>query len=294
MSKKSEEFFKLVEETKEYICLTHYKNRNIKMLMLHLKCGKYYYQTPEKFKLGRRCHHCSSSKKLTKEFIQEDLDNKFPGRYTILSEYKNSATKLEVKDNECGHVYKIKQQDIRDGKRCFLCHGSKKYTQEEFLNIFNKKKMSGYSLVGIYNGINSPVEIKHDNCGEVFSIIPSRYFKQGKNCPVCHPKSVGELKVKNILINNNINFEEQKRFSKCKHKGSLPFDFYLPDLNICVEYQGIQHYEPIGEFGGEKSFEEQKIKDNIKRKFCEDNKIILIEIPYWIKDIEKYLVEKIC
>ena len=37
MSKKSEEFFKLVEETKEYICLTHYKNRNIKMLMLHLK-----------------------------------------------------------------------------------------------------------------------------------------------------------------------------------------------------------------------------------------------------------------
>lgn len=292
--KKDKEFFKLVEDTKEYVCLTAYKTRATKMLMLHIKCGNYYYQTPEKFRQGRRCHYCSKSKKLTKESIQKELDINFPGRYTILSEYKNSITKIEVRDNECGHKYKIKQQDIRAGKRCCVCHGSKKYSQKEFLEIFNKRKMFGYSLVGIYDGINSPVEIRHDECGEIFNIIPSRYFNQGKNCPKCSPKSVGELKVKNILINKEISFEEQKRFDECRNKYSLPFDFYLPNLNICIEYQGLQHFEPVGEFGGEESFKHQKVKDDIKRNFCKDNNIKLIEIPYWEKDIEKYLVEKIC
>lgn len=295
MSKrKDEEFFKLVEDTKEYVCLTSYKSRTTKMLMLHLKCGKYYYQTPEKFTKGRRCHHCSKSKKLTKELIQNELDTNFPGRYTILSEYKNSRTKIKVRDNECGHEYEIKQQDIRSGKRCFRCHGSKKYSQKEFLELFNKKKMFGYSLVGIYDGINSSIEIKHDKCGEVFNIIPSRYFNQGKNCPKCYPKSVGELKVKNILINREIIFEEQKRFNDCKNVYSLPFDFYLPDLNTCIEYQGLQHFEVVGEFGGEEAFEYRKENDRIKRDFCKNNNIKLIEIPYWEKDVEKYLVEKIC
>lgn len=262
--------------------------------MYHIGCGKYYYQSPYKFIKGSRCHHCSSSKPLTTERLQSILDEKFPNKYTILSEYKNSTTKFLVRDNECGHEYYTKQQWIRSGRRCFKCHGSKKYSQDEFKSLFDSKKMSGYSLTGVYKGINHKVSIKHDECGTVFDIIPSKYFQQGKNCPNCHPKSVGELKIKNILVNYNIIFEEQKRFKECIDKYSLPFDFYLPKYNILIEYQGIQHYQPVGEFGGHEAFLMQQRRDNIKREFCKDNNIKLIEIPYWEKDIEKFLVEKIC
>ena len=56
----------------------------------------------------------------------------------------------------------------------------------------------------------------------------------------------------------------------------MKFDFYLSEHNICIEYDGIQHFEAIECFGGKKSFKEQKIKDKIKNKFCVDNDIKLL------------------
>lgn len=296
MSKKLDiEFYELVVNTKEYVCISKYKNRTDKVLMLHLKCGKYYYQSPSKFKIGRRCHHCSPSKKLTKEYIQYDLDLKFPNKYTILSDYKNSTTKILVRDNECGHEYLVKQQDIREGSKCFKCHGSKKYTHEEFENIFNNHKLHGFSLVDKYDGINKKIKIKHDECGTEFYIRPASYLKNGKNCPSCSPKSIGELKTKQVLNDLNIKYIEQKRFDDCKDKGTLPFDFYLPDKNICIEYQGIQHYQPIMEFGGDNAFKECIKRDKIKKRYCINNGILLIEIPYWEKEnIRDIIVEKVC
>jgi len=77
----------------------------------------------------------------------------------------------------------------------------------------------------------------------------------------------------------------------CKNKKSLPFDFYLPERNICIEFQGIQHYEPREFFGGEKTFKERKFLDNIKREYCKDNNIKLLEISYKdFKNIEDILL----
>ena len=53
---------------------------------------------------------------------------------------------------------------------------------------------------------------------------------------------------------------------------------------MCIEFQGIQHYKPVEIFGGLKKFKEQQINDNIKRKYCKNNNIYLLEISY--KDIE--------
>lgn len=56
--------------------------------------------------------------------------------------------------------------------------------------------------------------------------------------------------------------------------------FYLPYFNTCIEYNGIQHYEPNDFFGGEESFKKQLIRDKIKKKYCENNNIKLIIIRY--------------
>lgn len=117
--------------------------------------------------------------------------------------------------------------------------------------------------------------------------------KNGQGCPICK-SSKGELKIASFLNKKNIKFKKEKRFNDCKDKNKLPFDFYLIDHNICIEYDGIQHFEPISQFGGEDGFKMLKFHDNIKNNYCFVNKIKLIRIPYWDFDnIEEILTEEI-
>lgn len=126
-------------------------------------------------------------------------------------------------------------------------------------------------------------------CGhEWFAVINNRN-SLNSGCPFCN-NSHGEKRIRDYFIYENIIFIFQYKTSKCKNKNVLPFDFYIPSLKTCIEYQGIQHYEPIEYFGGEEMFELRLINDNIKRQFCENNNINLIIIPYWDFDnIEEIL-----
>ena len=96
------------------------------------------------------------------------------------------------------------------------------------------------------------------------------------------------------MCENNIYYEKEKCFDGCKDERMLPFDFYIPQYNVCIEYQGQQHYHPVEVFKGEVGFEIRQKHDNMKRGFCKENNIKLIEIPYWEYDnIEKILKDKL-
>ena len=99
-------------------------------------------------------------------------------------------------------------------------------------------------------------------------------------------QSVGERLIRDILIESHVDFIPQKKFDDCRHINTLPFDFYLPYYNTCIEYDGVQHFKPIDYFGGEKEFELRKINDDIKTKYCENNKINLIRLPYTLSNTE--------
>ncbi len=90
---------------------------------------------------------------------------------------------------------------------------------------------------------------------------------------------IGEKNIATILDRLGIEYERQKKFDECKHKRKLPFDFYLPKHNICIEHQGEQHRKAIDFFGGKKEFEQLKKRDAIKRMYCKKNGIDLVEIP---------------
>lgn len=79
----------------------------------------------------------------------------------------------------------------------------------------------------------------------------------------------------------------QKKFDNCKYKRKLAFDFYLPDLNICIEFDGQQHYISIDRWGGDNGLKTRQIRDEIKNKYCENNNIILIRIKYNEKIYDK-------
>jgi hypothetical protein len=86
--------------------------------------------------------------------------------------------------------------------------------------------------------------------------------------------------IRNFLIENNIDFIPQKRFKKCRDKKPLPFDFFLYTKNICIEYDGEQHFLNKPTFGGPNRFFNIKRKDEIKDIFCRENNINLIRIKY--------------
>lgn len=93
--------------------------------------------------------------------------------------------------------------------------------------------------------------------------------------------SKGELKVKQLLQQLNITFEQQKVFSDCLNDKTgypLKFDFYLPDYNCCIEYDGEQHFKEVSLCSS--SLVERQKKDLIKNNYCKKNNIKLIRIPY--------------
>jgi len=89
------------------------------------------------------------------------------------------------------------------------------------------------------------------------------------------------------LKQNNIIFKPQKTFDDCYSINKLPYDFFIPKFNMCVEFDGIQHFKPVEIFGGVSEFENLKIRDNIKNEYCRDNGIILYRIKYTDNVVDK-------
>lgn len=96
-----------------------------------------------------------------------------------------------------------------------------------------------------------------------------------------------EYQTQKYLDSIHVKYEYQKTFEHCRYQNLLRFDFYLPKYHICIEVNGRQHYEPIDYFGGEENFKLQQKRDNIKREYCAQNNIKLIEVPYWMFNKEK-------
>lgn len=92
-------------------------------------------------------------------------------------------------------------------------------------------------------------------------------------------KSSGECILEQILLDMNIEFETQKMFKECKDISYLRFDFYLPEYNCCIEYDGIQHFKVTG-WNTEKKLLETQKRDEIKNNYCQNYNIGLIRISY--------------
>ena len=167
------------------------------------------------------------------------------------------------------------------GIGCKKCGGdrianSKFLNKEKFLD--KSIKIHGdyydYSLVNYIN-TNTKVEIICPKHG-IFEQKPKQHFLQ-QGCPSCN-LSKGETIIENYLKNQGLKYVVQKTFQDCKDKRLLPFDFYLPDFNILIEYQGDQHYQPVKIFGGDEAFIKIKKHDKIKKNYCIDQGIKFIEL----------------
>ncbi len=154
----------------------------------------------------------------------------------------------------------------------------KRHTLEIFVDMCKK----------VHGDLYDYSETKYIRVEDKVKIICRKHgeFKQravdhlrGGGCPKCKT-SKGENFIIDYLNENNINYQYQKKFDDCKYKTSLPFDFYFPDMNMCLEFDGIQHFMVIENWGGADEFKLRKKKDKIKNKYCLDHSIRLERIKY--------------
>lgn len=237
---------------------------------------------------GVGCQKCSISKNLLamqskKRFTKEQfvtLSNlKHNGKYDYsLTVYKNNKTNVTIICPTHGEFVQAPSNHM-GGNGCKYCAwGELNYSKEEFVEKANKQHENkfDYSLVNFNIG-SDKVQIICQKHG----IFEQKVYNHlmGNGCPTCK-SSKGERTIRKILTEKNIIFEAQKQFPTLKDKRHLKFDFYLPEHNICIEYDGEQHFKKTMYFGSERKFKDVKTKDKIKTEFCINNKINLIRIGY--------------
>ena len=112
-------------------------------------------------------------------------------------------------------------------------------------------------------------------------------------CPLCvdYLNSRAVCRIMAWLYANKLNFVREKTFSDLKaykSRKKLRFDFFLPGLNILIEYDGQQHFKPVDCWGGDEAFKALILNDHQKNLWALDNGFMLIRISFSDEDeIEK-------
>ncbi len=122
------------------------------------------------------------------------------------------------------------------------------------------------------------------DCGNKHILIRHNNLQQGytSSCG-CGTRSIGELKIEQLFKKNNIKFEKEKTFESCRFPDSnykARFDFFIPQQNYLIEFDGRQHFNINTEWGTDEDFKKSLIRDNFKNQWCKENNIPLIRIPY--------------
>lgn len=273
--------------------LTEYKNSYTKIKIICKKHG-IFKQAPSGHLTGNGCKKChrESTKTGINTFIKKATEVHASKYDYSLTVYVNARTKIKIICPTHGVFYQTPNSHLL-GTGCKKCYYEKKYSNKE---EFVKKSMEihgnkyDYTLVE-YIHARKPVKIICNTHG-VFKQTPNNHLR-GQRCKMCSPSN-GEKKIYDYLSSNGIKVKQQKRFKNCKNKKPLSFDFYLPDYNLLIEYDGEQHYKPIDYFGGVESLMNVMKNDKIKNIWCLDNGITLLRIPYTSFDkieeiLERYL-----
>lgn len=273
----------------EYTTLTPYVRANKKVEFKHNKCGTIFWMTPNHFlKDRRRCSYCNHGNAKSPRLFSEQFKEVAGSHYTQLTPYHRSTEKIKVIHNDCGNVYWVTPDSfVNVGERCPKCFGNNRKTIEEFRKEVSSLTDGEYLCESdTYVNNKTNIKIKHLLCGNSYMVTPHDFI-EGNRCPYCK-QSKGEKLVQHILDVYHIKYEIQKRFDWCRRdNGSyLPFDFYLPDYNLCVEYDGIQHFKPVKYFGGMKKLNSQINRDNFKNKCCLSKGISVIRVSYNLSPVK--------
>lgn len=274
-----------------------YKGNKEKVCIICPKHGEFW-QSPNGHMRGAQCPACSGGQRITLPIFIERCTDIHKGKYDYSSvQFKKLQDFVKIKCPEHGEYWQRAIVHYR-GYGCPICGGSKRLTNEEFIEkakLVHEDKYD-YSKVE-YQNTSTKVCIICPEHGEFWQTPNNHLF--GAGCPTC-PESNMEGEIRHLLLTNNIAFEQEKGFDWLVLHRRLYLDFFLPDYGVAIECQGLQHFSPSKLFGGEDFYKLTIERDAQKRKLCEAHGIRIlyysnahIKYPYPVFESMRLLLEAI-
>lgn len=233
------------------------------------------------------CPKCNKKYHKTHNDYVEELKKSNPN-LQVVGTYINAKTKILHKCLIHNIDWMVSPDNALKGVGCKKCVVEATITRctktnEQYIRELSTKN-SNIEVLEEYQNTITPILHRCKICNHKWMAAPSNLLS-GTSCPMCNISN-GEYQVKDWLEKHNYIYEPQKKFSDCKDKNPLPFDFYLPEYNVCIEYDGEQHYKPVSFGSGNKKhieeiFEYTQRHDQIKNEYCKSKGIRLIRIPYF-------------
>lgn len=279
----------------EFLNKLHILNPNIEMIGEYINQSKstefkckidgYIWKAKPKTLLNNCiCKKCSGDVKgYTQEEFVSIAKEKCPN-IEILGEYKATHTHVEYRCNVCGYKSSRPAVNFLKGHKCPNCLGFIK-TNNDFRTEIAEKHPN-LIILNEYKTAYTRIFYKCSICGTEHNAT-AHNLSRGYGCPICSLYK-GEKSISIFLQEKNIKYECQKTFKGLTgvNGGLLSYDFFLPDYNLLIEFQGEQHEHPvdfngIGQEYAERQFLIQLTHDNIKKEYAKANKIELLEIWYY-------------
>lgn len=271
--------------------------KNRLKLKCECECGGETITTSDKLKTGRTKSCGCLKKQRAFENLSKKPDNTVDRtgvRYGRLVALRNTQKKQGSNfiwecRCDCGNVIEVNGQSLKSGK-----------TQSCGCLLKEKSRLNGLqsadNLIGMKYGKLTVVE-KTDKrqgknivwkclceCGNYINVSGGRLKTENtKSCGLCGLNSIGEYKISELLKQNDVDFLHDVNFRGCRYPdgGLARFDFIVNN-EFCIEYDGIQHFDPSikGNWGDEEYFNTIQSHDKYKNQWCKSNNIPLIRIPY--------------
>jgi Zn ribbon nucleic-acid-binding protein len=280
----------------EYSLTGNYKGKYELVKIKHNICGhEFEVQAQTINNNGGKCPICNVRNTLyNKEEVQLKI-NRIIGtdEYEVVN-YVNKKTKIDLFHKKCESNIQISMANIKKGQRCPVCESG--YTRlknplktfESFKKDVKTLGLGEYELISSnYKNNKTKVEFLHKKCNQTYFSTPNAFIN-GNRCPKCKI-SFNEEKIKKFLDDKGISYIPQFRVKLKDRKRPLFMDFFLTDLNIGIEYDGEFHYHDL--FATD-DLEKRQERDRLKDKFCKENNIKLLRIPYWEKNHLEQILEE--
>ena len=218
---------------------------------------------------GQGCYYCgleklSEGKFLSDDEVQNGINAINPHVKLIL--YKGHNEKSDfycTKHNK--YFKKFYNNLLYSHSGCDECRAENAiYLQNMGIDEFKRRLNIVHPdliVLGKYINNSTPIKVRCVKHNYTYSLAPSALLSRKTCCDKTRVTYKEEQVCKLLEEKWGLKITRQKVFDDCKDKRRLPFDIYLDDFNVLIEYQGEQHYRPIEFFGGEKLFQRQQNYD---------------------------------
>ena len=262
-------------------------------------CGNECIKEAYGLKTARTPPSCGCLKSANRETVNARLRKDYTGmkfgRATVLEMiYEKCSTTKAVCACECGTIFTAHAPDLANGhtQSCGCLQSQETSIANtkdfrgivsahgvEFLSPAMKREVKPGRYVWLWN-------CRCGCCGEEFVALPAKVLNGHITSCGCAKTSSGERLISSVLSELGIQYIREYRFEDCRNEQPLRFDFYLPDFHSAIEYQGEQHYKPVAMWGGDDGYTKRMQNDQIKRNYCHNNNISLLEVPYYLSSDE--------